>query len=224
VTRPRGVTTVQSFSLAHLSDARLTHELGIRATVEHEATALVLAHLAEFDARKLFLPAGHPSMKSYCVHVLAYSDDAARRRIHAARAAHQFPTLFERVADGRLHLTAVITLAPYLTAANADDLIESATRRSKVEIEEMLAGRFARQPAFPPVSEAACDAPGVTECSETNTDERALERVQNETVASAPASTEPAPPIRAPWPITVDPSDHAVLKDAGTAAPSDSVR
>jgi hypothetical protein len=71
---------VQSFSLAHLSDARLTQELGIRATVEHEATALVLAHIAEFDARKLFLPAGQPSMKSYCVHVLGYSDDAARRR------------------------------------------------------------------------------------------------------------------------------------------------
>ena len=57
-------------------------------------------------------PAGYPSMHAYCVHELRMSEDVASKRIHAARAARNFPAIFAAVADGRLHLSGVCLLAP----------------------------------------------------------------------------------------------------------------
>ena len=48
--------------------------------------AALLADIAEVDARRLYLPAAHPSMFSYCVHELRLSEEAAFKRIHAARS------------------------------------------------------------------------------------------------------------------------------------------
>jgi hypothetical protein len=45
----------------------LRRELSAAVTNENEATAGLLAHLAEFDHRRLFLPAAYPSMLSYCI-------------------------------------------------------------------------------------------------------------------------------------------------------------
>jgi hypothetical protein len=92
-------------------------------------------------------------MYSYCVAELHLSEDAAYKRIQAARAARQFPAIFEAVADGRLHLAAVCLLAPHLTAENAGELIAAATDRSKAEVERLLAERFP-QPELPQRVEA----------------------------------------------------------------------
>src|SRR5439155_5561271 len=125
-------------------DAVLTRELAAVVAHERTATAAVLAHLAEFDARRLYLPAGYPSMVAYCLHELHLSEDGAYKRIHAARAARQFPALFSAVAEGRLHLTGAGLLAPHLTAENADALLAAAAYRTKAEIELLLAQRFPR--------------------------------------------------------------------------------
>src|SRR5439155_23674014 len=103
---------------------------------------------AEFDARKLYLPAAYPSMFAYCIHELHLSDDAAYKRIQAARAARRLPVLFEALAEGRLHLGAIGLLAPYLTPENADDLLRAAAHKTKAEIEELLARRFPRSEAM----------------------------------------------------------------------------
>src|SRR5262249_8020945 len=108
---------------------------------DRASAAVLLAHIAEFDARKLFVPVAHPSMHSYCVDVLRLSADAAFKRIKAARAAREFPAIFEAVADGRLHLTAFVALAPWLSPENAEELLAAATHRSKSEIEQVLAAR-----------------------------------------------------------------------------------
>ena len=55
--------------------------------------ARLLAHLAEVDARRLYLPAGYPSLYAYCIEELRLSEDAARRRIHAARTARRMRSL-----------------------------------------------------------------------------------------------------------------------------------
>ena len=133
---------MQSYELTHLSNAALLHDLEALAVRESVATALLLAHVAEADARRLYAPAGYPSMFAYCVEKLHLSEDAAYYRIRAARTARQFPVIFDAVAEGRLHLTAVCLLAPHLTAENAGELIEAATHRRKAEIEELVAGRF----------------------------------------------------------------------------------
>ena len=57
---------------------------------------------------------------AYCVHELRLSEDSALKRIRAGRAARQFPAIFDLIAEGRLHLSGVATLARHLTPANAE--------------------------------------------------------------------------------------------------------
>ncbi len=133
---------MQGFSLSHLEDHDVQKGLLAAVPVERTATAAVLAHIAEFDARQLYRDQACSSMFVYCVRELGYSEDGASKRIHAARAARQFPALFEAVADGRLHLSGVCLLAPKLTADNVDELVAAAAGRSKAEIEYLLAVRY----------------------------------------------------------------------------------
>jgi hypothetical protein len=112
------------------------------AANDRHTTALLLAHIAEADERRLYAPAGYSSMYAYCMGELLFSDDAARRHVYAGRTAQRFPVIFEMVEDGRLHLTAVLLLAPFLTHENASELLEAASRKSKAKIELMLVRRF----------------------------------------------------------------------------------
>ncbi|HYJ31707.1 MAG TPA: hypothetical protein VE326_00640, partial [Candidatus Binatia bacterium] len=96
----------------------------------------------EVDARRAYAGAGYPSLFAYCVEELRFSEDASYKRIQAARAARLFPVLFEAVADGRLHLTAVCMLAPHLNPQNLDELIRAATHRKKIDLEAWLTVRF----------------------------------------------------------------------------------
>jgi 5-methylcytosine-specific restriction endonuclease McrA len=79
-----------------------------------------------------------------CVREYAMSEDMAYKRIRAARTARRFPSALAMITDGRLHLTAVVLLTPYLTRENAQDLLAEAIRKTKSEIEELLARRFPR--------------------------------------------------------------------------------
>jgi len=133
---------MRSFDLAHVGDDLLLRDAPQFVREERIATTTLIAYLAEIDLRKLYAGAGYPSMHSYCVEALQLSEDAASRRILAARTARRFPVLFEGLAEGRLHLTGVCLLAPHLTQENAADLIRAATRKGKREIEELLAWRF----------------------------------------------------------------------------------
>ena len=139
---------MKRYSLTQLSDQTLRRALVGKAASERTATADLLAHIAEFDARKLYLPDGHPSMFAYCVGELRLSEDAAAKRIQAARAARRFPALFDAVAEGRLHLTGLGLLAPHLTEATAPELLVAASCKSKSEIERLLAERFPRPDAL----------------------------------------------------------------------------
>jgi 5-methylcytosine-specific restriction endonuclease McrA len=133
---------MNAYLLTHLSDAALLRELASLVTRDRSMTALLLAHIAEVDARRLFVPAGYASMFAYCVGELRLSEDAAYKRIQAARAARRFPALFAALAEGRLHLTAISLLAPHLKSENAAELMASATHQGNAEIREFLARRF----------------------------------------------------------------------------------
>jgi hypothetical protein len=133
---------MRAYTLTHLSDAVLLRDLAALVARDCFTTAALLAHIAEVDARRLYVPAGYPSMYAYCVDELRLSEDGAKRRIQAARAARQFPVLFTALAEGRLHLTAVCLLAPHLKPENVDAFIEAAAHRRKSDIEEWLARRF----------------------------------------------------------------------------------
>ncbi len=152
---------MRAYSLSNLGDHELLHALATLVARDRVTTAALLAHLAEVDARRLYLPAAYPSMFSYCVHELHLSEDATYKRIQAARVARQFPAIFELLAHGRLHLTAVLLLASYLTAENAEELLAAAAHRTKPELERLLAERFPR-PELPPRVEVVAAAPSST--------------------------------------------------------------
>lgn len=126
-------------SLSHLADHVLLQALRALVVRDRANTVELLVHLAEVDERRLFLPAGQPSMYHYCIHVLHLSESAAFKRIRSARAARKHPELYEALADGRLHLSAVTLIAKYLTPSNARSLIEAASHRSKAELELLKA-------------------------------------------------------------------------------------
>ena len=139
------------YSRAHLSDESLIRVLFARVAQDRTTTALLLADLAEVDARKLYLASAYSSMYGYCLGELRFSEDVAYNRIRAARTARDFPEIFDAVAQGRLHLSGICLLATYLTSGNATQLLEAAKDKTKSQIEQILAERFPRTEVLPMV-------------------------------------------------------------------------
>lgn len=133
---------MNSFSWTHLADHAVDAELPVRRARDRAEEAITLSLLAEFDARKRYLPAGYSSMSAYCLGVLGYSEDVAHKLIHVARLAREFPLLFPALADGRLHKSGVLLLAPHLPNGNTEELVAAAAGKSKAQIERILAERF----------------------------------------------------------------------------------
>jgi hypothetical protein len=195
----------------------LLRDLAALVARDRATTAELLAHLAEVDARQLYLPAGYPSMYAWCVGELRLSEEAAFKRIHAARTARRFPAIFTALAAGRLHLSAIVLLAPHLTPETTDELLGASTHRSKSEIEQLLAERFPR-PELPTRLEAIATptaqvvlseqhAPGRVELSESP------KRDSIEAAAPRPRLA-PIAPERYALQLTVSQSTHDKLRYA----------
>src|SRR5712691_1668752 len=179
---------------SHLSDADLVAEVKSLAGREREASAHLIAHLAELDARRLYLGAGFSSLFTYCREVLRLSEAEAYNRIEAARAARRFPVILDRLAEGSLNITTVRVLASCLTADNYQELLAAASGKSRRAVEELLAQRFPQ----PDVASSVRKLPAPRET-----------HAQPLAVASTPAAsmtpagahvTAPSPPVPAPAP------------------------
>src|SRR5580765_4509409 len=133
---------MRAYTLTDVDDHELVSQLKSLVVKHRGTTAEILAHIAEMDSRRLYLPAAHPSMFSYCQTELGFSEEMAFKRIRAARMARKYPVIFAAIADGRLHVSAVVLLSKYLRRSNADELLRAAFRKSKTEIVELLAERF----------------------------------------------------------------------------------
>src|SRR5438876_3543594 len=129
-------------TLSHLSDPDLLRDLSALVEKNRANTALLLAHLAEVDARRLYLSAACSSMYVYCLRKLHMSDDEACTRTKAARIARDFPAVLAAVAEGRLHLSAILLSGAELTKENAGELLAAAAHKSKAEVQLLLARRF----------------------------------------------------------------------------------
>jgi hypothetical protein len=95
------------------------------------------------------------------------SHDSALKRLRAARAAREFPAVFEAVAAGRLNLTAVVMLTPALTTGDIEALLAAAANRSKADLEKLLA-QLRPRPDLPAqvVQLAPVESVGLPETSE----------------------------------------------------------
>jgi hypothetical protein len=100
--------------------------------------AALLAHLAEVEARGLHRRRACASLYVYCIYELRMSEDAAYRRVLAARLVKRFPVILGCVERGELHLTALVLLAPHLTEANVVEVLARAKFRTKKEILKLV--------------------------------------------------------------------------------------
>jgi len=122
-----------------LTDADLMDGLERAVRCERGFAALSIAHLIEISQRRLHEDEGYSSLFEFCTKKLGYSEGSAYKRIQAARAAAEFPALLEALANGRIHLTALVILRPHLTADNYGDMLSEAEGKSKRELEHLAA-------------------------------------------------------------------------------------
>jgi len=199
---------VTNRSFAHLSDGTLLRDLAAHVARHRTSTATLIAYLAEVDARKLYRPAGYPSMRAFCVEQLGMSEDSAYKRIQAARAVHEIDALLSALADGRLNLSGVCLLAAHLTPENAAELLDEAAGKSKSAIAQLLARRFPSSEMLPMV-EALPEpsrqlAPGQVESS-------APGRME---APAPPFKIAPIAPERFTLQVTISQSAHDFLRSA----------
>ena len=97
-------------TVAALSDRELLAQTSNLARVERHLQGAIIDHLAEIEARSLFLRRGFASLFEYAVRELGYSDAAAGRRIAAMRLCADNPQTRERLRDGSLSVSAAAEL------------------------------------------------------------------------------------------------------------------
>ncbi len=208
---------MHAYSLSHLSDSDVLRSAAEYNSQERGSAAMLIAHIAEIEARRLYLPAGYPSTFEYCVRELKLSEDSALKRLQVAMAARNFPVLFSALADGRIHLTGARLIAPHLTAENVGEVLAAATHRRKSEIEEMVVARFGSSERARPMTSITpvkvLHAPGhviptlldsVAEPAPASTDEPQAE----EPVQEPPAP----PPVCFKLQVVIEKSTHDKLR------------
>jgi HNH endonuclease len=145
--------------LQALRNEELLSALALLVRRGNELSSDLLAHLAELDERRLHLALGFPSLFAYCTQELGLCESAAGRRIVAARVCRKFSGALERVAPGELHLSALCALNAHLNVENAAELFELCSRKSRRQVDELLAVRFPK----PDVRESIRRLPSRTE-------------------------------------------------------------
>jgi 5-methylcytosine-specific restriction endonuclease McrA len=125
--------------LNSISDDELLRRLSELLRQSRRVESELVAHIAEVDERRLYAREACPSMFAYCIEALNMSEAEAYLRIGVARASRKHPMLLAMLGDGRLHLTGIAKLAPYLTEANRDAVLSRAVGKSKRKIEELVA-------------------------------------------------------------------------------------
>ncbi len=138
--------------LTLLSNDELLLRVSKLVNQSRRVESVLVAHLAEVDARRLYAREASPSMFQYCRDVLHLSESEAYLRIEAARMSRRHPMVLTMLEDGRLHLSAIATLAPQLkklTLADGVELLARAVHKSKRELKELVA-ELAPKPDVPP--------------------------------------------------------------------------
>lgn len=186
--------TTPPSSVTKISDSDLIAEVHRLAGCERSATADLLRSLMEFDARRLYLGEGYPSLFAYCTQVLRYAEHAALNRIEVARAARRLPVLLDHVSDGRLNITGARLLAPHVTAENCDALLGAARHKSKREIEEMVAALRPRPEVVPVIRRLPSSRPPTTTALPPAANEA---RRETASPSSSPVTVAASAPTRA---------------------------
>lgn len=137
---------------SHLGDEQLLTRLPAARTGERQATATMIACLAEVDRRRLYLAQACSSLQAFCVQRLGYSENEAQKRIQVARLYCRLPRVLSELENGSIHLTGLFLLSAHLTESNADALLADARGRTRREIEAVIARWFPRSDVLPSIT------------------------------------------------------------------------
>src|SRR5215472_6093757 len=140
-------------TLANLSDEELLCGLSAVCSEARRLLGRLLLYLIEVEQRRLDLKAACSSLYDFCQRRLYMSESEAVRRIEAARLLERFPTILGYLERGDLHLTALLLLREHLTEADVDELLTDARRKTKRELQELLAARAPRPDVMTTITE-----------------------------------------------------------------------
>jgi hypothetical protein len=124
--------------ISQLSDAELLANTRGLIGRSNQVFAALLAHLGEVEVRGLHRTRACSSLYAYCIYELRLSEDAAVRRVAAARLVRKFPELLDAIAAGELHLTGLLMLGPHLTRENFSNVMARAKHRTKKETAKLV--------------------------------------------------------------------------------------
>jgi hypothetical protein len=129
---------VENETLDSLSDDELLRRLSDLLSQSRRVEAVLVAHIAEVDRRRLYASRACSSMIVYCREALHLSEPESYLRITVGRAARRFPAILQMLGEGRLHLSGAALLAPHLTQDNAERVLAKAAYRTKRQMEELI--------------------------------------------------------------------------------------
>jgi hypothetical protein len=215
----------------HLSDRALLAEVVRLAGSVRETTAALVAHLAELYGRRLHEREGFSSLFTYCTDVLHLSDSEAYDRMKAAKIVRRYPMVLGLLESGRLNLTSVRLLAPYLTRHNHRELLDEACGKRKRGVMELLARRFPKEDVpssvrkLPTACAKTIDAPVATIHSTPQVpsvgaieDRNRLATQGSADAANAGGATVPSMPCPPhPVPVPLSPDRYQVTFTASAA-------
>jgi 5-methylcytosine-specific restriction endonuclease McrA len=126
---------VRKSALKGLSDKALLAQIQKLRRREHLSTLDILLHLNEVDRRNLHLKLGYSSLFDYCTQHLKYSASAATRRVQTARCIRRDPEVYGLLEKSQVNLSTVSLIAPILTEANKDELLQSICGKTQRQVE-----------------------------------------------------------------------------------------
>ena len=136
--------------LKAMRDAEILSQLKILVAKEREILTETLYHLLEVQERKLHLEEGYPSLYSYCVEVLGYTEAQAYRRLSAMQLLKEIPELKKNIESGSLNLTHLTQAKKYFKSESENanplskdeklELLTSLENKTTRETEKIFAG------------------------------------------------------------------------------------
>ena len=129
-----------------LSDADLVLAVKFLAERARHNEIRLLAHLAEFDSRRLCVEVGFRSLYEYCTGTLGFDEHESYRRIRAARVVRGFPEAMRALENRRITIAALVVLSPWLERENVGPWLKTAEGKSKRELEALVAARYPQAP------------------------------------------------------------------------------
>ncbi len=203
--------------LKSISDDELLRRLSELLQDSRRVEAELIAHIAEVDSRRLYALRAS-SLFTYCTEILHMSEHESFLRMTAARASRKHPELLDMLADGLLHLSGIKLLAPHLTEANRETLLNRAVHKSKREIEKLVAELFPK-PDVPSKIRKLPERRSKAKPKQTELGPDLVSSPDSEPTQEAPEEEAAAPPVPPEnRPAVVEPLSEATYKVQFTAS------